>query len=161
MARGRVLNRPPPGGPVNSYRPPAPPPRQVTRPLDRIPAPVIISSYASSVVQGRGEQEQKRIQETIEKYEKLNEISDVDVEQKEEEEEEIEEDPVVEAVVEEVQIDTDTEVSQSTTSSSTSTATRAVLTKSQAPKSSSLHSRRISIAIWWRSQVVRFWMQTS
>merc|ERR1719422_2480535 len=82
LTRGRVLNRPapPPGGPVKGYAPP-PPPRPQRRPLDRIPAPVIISSYASSIVQGGGEAEQKRIQETIEKYEKLNEISDESVEE--------------------------------------------------------------------------------
>ena len=75
-----------------------------------MPAPVIYSSYASSVVQGRGQEEQRRIQETIDKYERLNEISDedVDIEKEElkaqsgeEEEEEVETDErVVEATVE-------------------------------------------------------------
>ena len=84
-------------------RPPSP------RPLDRVPAPVIYSSYASSVVQGRGQEEQKRIQETFDKYERLNEISDEDINiekdevkaQREEDEEEVEaEERVVEATVE-------------------------------------------------------------
>ena len=70
---------------------------------------MIYSSYASSVVQGRGQEEQRRIQETIDKYERLNEISDedVDIEKEElkaesgEEEEEVEtEERVVEATVE-------------------------------------------------------------
>jgi len=100
LARGRVLNRPPPSkpaGPVKSYRPP-PPPGQVSRPQKRIPAPLIISSYASSVVQGKGKQEQKRIQDTFEKYEKLNEISDDDVEEKIEEIEEVVEEVIDEEV---------------------------------------------------------------
>ena len=86
-------------------RPPSP------RPLDRVPAPVIYSSYASSVVQGRGQEEQKRIQETFDKYERLNEISDEDIDmekdevkaqrEEDEEEEEVEaEERVVEATVE-------------------------------------------------------------
>lgn len=50
------------------------------------PAPVIYSSYASSVVQGRGQEEQKRIQETFDKYERLNEISDEDVDSEKKEE---------------------------------------------------------------------------
>ena len=70
---------------------------------------MIYSSYASSVVQGQGQEEQRRIQDTIDKYERLNEISDEDVEiEKEElkaeigeEEEEVEtEERVVEATVE-------------------------------------------------------------
>ena len=60
------------------------------------------------MVQGRGQEEQRRIQETIDKYERLNEISDEDVDiEKEElkaqsgEEEEVETDErVVEATVE-------------------------------------------------------------
>ena len=62
------------------------------------------------MVQGRGQEEQRRIQETIDKYERLNEISDedVDIEKEElkaqsgeEEEEEVETDErVVEATVE-------------------------------------------------------------
>jgi len=111
LARGRVLNRPPPSkpaGPVKSYRPP-PAPGQVPRPKKRIPAPLIISSYASSVVQGKGKQEQKRIQDTFEKYEKLNEISDEDVEEKLEEIKEIEE--VVEEVIEE-EVDTEATIEQ-------------------------------------------------
>ena len=62
------------------------------------------------MVQGRGQEEQKRIQETFDKYERLNEISDEDIDiQKdelkaqsdEEEEEEVEaEERVVEATVE-------------------------------------------------------------
>ena len=87
-------------------RPPSPRPR----PLDRVPAPVIYSSYASSVVQGRGQEEQKRIQETFDKYERLNEISDEDIDiekveqtakRNDKEEEEVEaEERVVEATVE-------------------------------------------------------------
>ena len=70
---------------------------------------MIYSSYASSVVQGRGQEEQRRIQETIDKYERLNEISDEDVDIEKEElkaesgevEEEVEtEERVVEATVE-------------------------------------------------------------
>ena len=72
---------------------------------------MIYSSYASSVVQGQGQEEQRRIQDTIDKYERLNEISDEDVEiekeeikaesGEEEEEEEVEtEERVVEATVE-------------------------------------------------------------
>ena len=38
--------------------------------------PVIISSYASTNIQGRGNDDQEKIKEAIEKYEKLNEISD-------------------------------------------------------------------------------------
>ena len=38
--------------------------------------PVIISSYASTNIQGRGNDDQERIKEAVEKYEKLNEISD-------------------------------------------------------------------------------------
>ena len=61
------------------------------------------------MVQGQGQEEQRRIQDTIDKYERLNEISDEDVEiEKEElkaeigeEEEEVEtEERVVEATVE-------------------------------------------------------------
>ena len=107
LARGRVLNRPPPpslGGPVKSYRPP-PPPGPARRPLDKVPAPVIISGYASNVVQHGTKEDQRRVKESIEKYEKLNEISDEDVEEKsipeiEEEEEEVStEEAVTEAVV--------------------------------------------------------------
>ena len=94
-----MLNRPAPGGPVKSYRPP-PPPRP--RPLDRVPAPVIISSYASSVVQGGSKEEQRRIQETFDKYEKLNEIPTEDVEEKEEEEDEQE--TVTEPIEEDIEI---------------------------------------------------------
>ena len=38
--------------------------------------PVIISSYASTNIQGRGNENKERIKEALEKYEKLNEISD-------------------------------------------------------------------------------------
>ena len=111
LARGRVLNRPPPrpapGGPVKSYRPPPPPSR--ARPLDKVPAPVIISSYASSVVQGGSKAEQQRIQDTFDKYEKLNEIPTEDVEEKIETEDEAEELPetVTEPIEEEVSAQTE------------------------------------------------------
>ena len=51
-------------------------------------APIIISSYASTSIQGRGQDDEERIRDKIDKisqYDKLNDISTADVEQKEEE----------------------------------------------------------------------------
>jgi len=79
VLRGRVLNRPP----VKGYQPPKRPPPSFQR-KPNIPAPIIISSYASTSIQGRGQQDQERIRDKIDQYEKLNDISTDDVEQKEE-----------------------------------------------------------------------------
>ena len=91
LARGRVLNRPPPpprvGGPVKGYQPPKRPPPSFQR-KPNVAAPIIISSYASTSIQGRGQDDEERIRERIDKisqYEALNDISTDDVEQKEEE----------------------------------------------------------------------------
>ena len=90
LPRGRVLNRPPPtrvGGPVKGYQPPKRPPPSFQR-KPNVAAPIIISSYASTSIQGRGQDDEERIRERIDKiseYEKQNDISTDDVEQKEEE----------------------------------------------------------------------------
>ena len=90
LARGRVLNRPPPprvGGPVKGYQPPKRPPPSFQR-KPSVAAPIIISSYASTSIQGRGQDDEERIRDKIDKisqYDKLNDISTADVEQKEEE----------------------------------------------------------------------------
>ena len=90
LPRGRVLNRPPPtrvGGPVKGYQPPKRPPPSFQR-KPNVAAPIIISSYASTSIQGRGQDDEERIRDKIDKidqYEKLNDISTEDVEEKEEE----------------------------------------------------------------------------
>jgi len=63
-------------------RPQKPPPQRTQQRVEQNPVdqrkvlmPVIISSYASTNIQGRGNDDQKRIKEAVEKYEKLNEIS--------------------------------------------------------------------------------------
>jgi len=82
-----VINRkyppPPVGAPKKGFRrPPLPPPKKVQqdqkRTIERrkVLMPVIISSYASTNIQGRGNENKERIKEALEKYEKLNEISD-------------------------------------------------------------------------------------
>ena len=72
---------------MKGYQPPRrPPPSFQQKP--KIAAPIIISSYASTSIQGRGQDDEERIRDRIDKidqYEKLNEISTDDVEQKEEE----------------------------------------------------------------------------
>lgn len=85
IPRARVLNRPPPkvGGPVKGYQPPKRPPLSFER-KPNIAAPIIISSYASTSIQGRGQDDEERIRDKIDQYEKLNDISTDDVEQKEE-----------------------------------------------------------------------------
>ena len=106
-----------------------------------MPAPVIYSSYASSVVQGRGQEEQKRIQETFDKYERLNEISDEDIDiQKdelkaqsdEEEEEKVEaEERVVEATVELIRKTEDEESEKVTEKIKQKTETETTTTREQ------------------------------
>jgi len=82
-----IINRKYPAPPISNYkglrRPALPPPKKPTqrkenRVVDKrkILMPVIISSYASTNIQGRGNDDQEKIKEAIEKYEKLNEISD-------------------------------------------------------------------------------------
>ena len=86
LPRGRVLNRPPPakvGGPVKGYQPPKRPPTSFQQ-KPNIAAPIIISSYASTSIQGRGQVDEQTIRDKIDQYEKLNDISTDDVEQKEE-----------------------------------------------------------------------------
>lgn len=82
-----IINRKYPAPPISTLkglrRPPLPPPKKQTqrkeqRVVDKrkILMPVIISSYASTNIQGRGNDDKERIKDAIEKYEKLNEISD-------------------------------------------------------------------------------------
>ena len=72
---------------MKGYQPPKRPPPSFQR-KPNVAAPIIISSYASTSIQGRGQDDEERIKERIDKisqYEKLNDISTDDVEQKEEE----------------------------------------------------------------------------
>ena len=72
---------------MKGYQPPKRPPTSFQR-KPNVAAPVIISSYASTSIQGRGQDDEERIRERIDKisqYEALNDISTDDVEQKEEE----------------------------------------------------------------------------
>eukprot|EP00090_Calanus_glacialis_P034000 TRINITY_DN5668_c0_g1_i1.p1 TRINITY_DN5668_c0_g1~~TRINITY_DN5668_c0_g1_i1.p1 ORF type:complete len:978 (-),score=212.61 TRINITY_DN5668_c0_g1_i1:257-3190(-) len=82
-----IINRKYPAPSISAQRglrrPALPPPkkqqqRNEQRTVDKrkILMPVIISSYASTNIQGRGNDDQERIKEAVEKYEKLNEISD-------------------------------------------------------------------------------------
>ena len=123
LPRGRVLNRPPPskvGGPVKGYQPPKRPPTSF-RQKPNVAAPIIISSYASTSIQGRGEEDQQRIRDKIDQYEKLNDISTDDVEQKEEKVK-VEETPETEtvAVTETEEIVTTTERSEESTTTTKS-----------------------------------------
>ena len=72
---------------MKGYQPPKRPPPSFQR-KPNVAAPIIISSYASTSIQGRGQDDEERIRERIDKiseYEKQNDISTDDVEQKEEE----------------------------------------------------------------------------
>merc|ERR1711892_784912 len=84
-----IINRKYPSPPISAQnkkglrRPALPPPKRPQqknqqRAVDKrkILMPVIISSYASTNIQGRGNDDQERIKDALEKYEKLNEISD-------------------------------------------------------------------------------------
>jgi len=82
-----VLNRKYPAPPSAQNkkglrRPVLPPPKRTQQRVEqkavekrKLLMPIIISSYASTNIQGRGNDDQKRIKEAVEKYEKLNEIS--------------------------------------------------------------------------------------
>ena len=72
---------------MKGYQPPKRPPPSFQR-KPNVAAPIIISSYASTSIQGRGQDDEERIRERIDKisqYEAQNDISTDDVEQKEEE----------------------------------------------------------------------------
>ena len=72
---------------MKGYQPPKRPPPSFQR-KPNVAAPIIISSYASTSIQGRGQDDEERIRDKIDKidqYEKLNDISTEDVEEKEEE----------------------------------------------------------------------------
>ena len=95
-------------------------------------APVIFSSYASSVVQGRGQEEQKRIQETFDKYERLNEISDEDVDSEKKEELEAlseEEDVEIEEQIVEEDVENEERVVEATVELIRNTDEEAVVTE--------------------------------
>ena len=69
---------------MKGYQPPKRPPPSFQR-KPNVAAPIIISSYASTSIQGRGQDDEERIRDKIDQYEKLNDISTEDVEEKEEE----------------------------------------------------------------------------
>ena len=106
---------------MKGYQPPKrPPPSFQGKP--NVAAPVIISSYASTSIQGRGQEDQQRIRDKIDQYEKLNDISTDDVEQKEEKVkvEEIPEDETV-PVTEREEIVTTTQTVLEKTATTTTT----------------------------------------
>merc|ERR1711892_285374 len=99
-----IINRKYPAPPISAQnkkglrRPALPPPKRPQqknqqRAVDKrkILMPVIISSYASTNIQGRGNDDQERIKDALEKYEKLNEIPD-----------EIQSDDIKDAVITEI-----------------------------------------------------------
>lgn len=93
---------------MKAYQPPRRPPSSFQQ-KPKIAAPIIISSYASTSIQGRGQDDEQKIRDKIDQYEKLNDISTDDVEQKEEEvkvEESSETDPDTVTETEEIQTTT-------------------------------------------------------